>query len=93
MILREAPRFYAVIAIAVVVGMGFDVSGMNAVETLFWSAVLNGLLASLLVVLIVLLTSDWKVMGGKTNSIALSVLGWLCALIMAAAALGMLVAH
>jgi Mn2+/Fe2+ NRAMP family transporter len=87
---RKAPRFYTAIAISVLVGIGFDLSGMNAVKMLFWSAILNGLLAPLLVVLIVLLTSDRKVMGNKTNSKTMSALGWLCAFIMGGAAIGLL---
>jgi NRAMP (natural resistance-associated macrophage protein)-like metal ion transporter len=87
---KKAPRFYTVIVLSVLVGIGFDLSGMNAVKMLFWSAILNGLLAPLLVVLIVLLTSDRKVMGGKTNSKAMSALGWLCAFIMGGAAIGLL---
>lgn len=78
------------IVISVLMGIGFDLSGMNAVKMLFWSAILNGLLAPPLVVMIVLLTSDRKVMGGKTNSKTMSALGWLCALIMGGAALGLL---
>jgi Mn2+/Fe2+ NRAMP family transporter len=64
---------------------------VNAVKMLFWSAILNGLLAPPLVVMVVLLTSDKKVMGGKVNSRRMTVLGWACALIMAAAALGLLI--
>jgi NRAMP (natural resistance-associated macrophage protein)-like metal ion transporter len=90
---KKVPRFYAAIAISVLVGIGFDLSGMNAVKMLFWSAILNGLLAPPLVVMIVLLTSDRKVMGGKANSKAMSALGWLCALIMGTAALGLLFTH
>jgi Mn2+/Fe2+ NRAMP family transporter len=52
-----APKFYAVIALAILVGLAFDFAGLNAVKMLFWSAILNGLLAPPLVILVVLLTS------------------------------------
>jgi Mn2+/Fe2+ NRAMP family transporter len=58
---------------------------------LFWSAILNGLLAPPLVVLVVLLTSDKRVMLGRENSRGAKVLGWICAALMTAAALGLLV--
>jgi Mn2+/Fe2+ NRAMP family transporter len=87
---KMAPRFYAVIAISIFVGIGFDLSGLSAVKLLFWSAILNGLLAPPLVVMVVLLTSDSKVMGTKVNSRTMSVLGWICALLMGSAALGLL---
>jgi Mn2+ and Fe2+ transporters of the NRAMP family len=53
---------------------------------LFWSAVVNGVLAPPLIVLVVLLTSNSKVMGRHVNSPLLRILGWICALVMAAAA-------
>jgi Mn2+/Fe2+ NRAMP family transporter len=58
---------------------------------LFWSAVLNGLLAPPLVILVVLLTSDRTVMGKRTNGFVLRALGWICALMMTAAAVGLVV--
>jgi NRAMP (natural resistance-associated macrophage protein)-like metal ion transporter len=88
---RGAPRFYLVIAAAMVVGLALDFAGMNAVKMLFWSAILNGLLAPPLVVLVVLLTSDKTVMRGRVNSRGAKMLGWICAALMSAAAIGLLV--
>jgi NRAMP (natural resistance-associated macrophage protein)-like metal ion transporter len=87
---RRAPRFYGVILAAMVVGLALDFAGMNPVKMLFWSAVVNGVLAPPLVVLVVLLTSDKKVMGRRTNSRIAMVLGWICAALMTAAALALL---
>jgi NRAMP (natural resistance-associated macrophage protein)-like metal ion transporter len=86
-----ARKFYAVIAISIVVGLAFDFAGLNAVKMLFWSAILNGLLAPPLVIIVVLLTSDQKVMGNRTNSRGMQLLGWSCATIMSAAAIGLLI--
>lgn len=86
---RLAVKFYAVIAVAIVVGLAFDFAGFNAVKMLFWSAILNGLLAPPLVVMVVLLTGDRKVMGDRVNSIAMKVLGWACAVVMSAAAIAL----
>jgi Mn2+/Fe2+ NRAMP family transporter len=58
---------------------------------LFWSAVLNGVLAPPLIVLVVLLTSNKKVMGKRINPPLLKWLGWATAVIMAVAALAMFV--
>jgi len=88
---RLAPRFYAVIGVSIIVGLSFDFARLNAVKMLFWSAILNGLLAPPLVVMVVLLTSDRKVMGSRVNSRGLQVLGWICAIIMTTAAVGLLV--
>jgi NRAMP (natural resistance-associated macrophage protein)-like metal ion transporter len=88
---RRAWRFYMVIAGAMVVGLALDFAGLNAVKMLFWSAVVNGVLAPPLVVLVVLLTSDKKVMGQRANSRGAKVLGWICAAVMSAAALALAV--
>jgi Mn2+/Fe2+ NRAMP family transporter len=58
---------------------------------LFWSAVLNGLLAPPLIVLITLLTSDRRVMGPHVNPPILRILGWLTAVIMSIACVLMFV--
>ncbi len=50
--LRRAPQFYVVIAGAMVVGLALNFAGLNAVKMLFWSAILNGVLAPPLVVLV-----------------------------------------
>lgn len=88
---HSARRFYAVIAVSVLVGLALNYAGLNAVKMLFWSAVLNGVLAPPLVVLIVLLTNDKKVMGQRVNSRGAQILGWTCAALMSAAALALLV--
>jgi NRAMP (natural resistance-associated macrophage protein)-like metal ion transporter len=87
---QRARKFYAVIAIAIVVGLALDFAGFNAVRMLFWSAILNGLLAPPLVVMVVLLTSDRKVMGSRVNSHRMQTLGWICALVMSGAAIALL---
>jgi NRAMP (natural resistance-associated macrophage protein)-like metal ion transporter len=87
---KRARKFYAVIAMAIVVGLALDFAGFNAVRMLFWSAILNGLLAPPLVVMVVLLTSDRKVMGSRTNSRGMQTLGWICAVVMSGAAIALL---
>ncbi len=86
---RLAAKFYGVIAVSIVVGLGLDFAGFNAVKMLFWSAILNGLLAPPLVIMVVLLTSDRKVMGNRVNSPGMKVLGWMCAAVMSTAAIAL----
>jgi NRAMP (natural resistance-associated macrophage protein)-like metal ion transporter len=86
-----ARQFYGVIAIAVTIGLGLDFARFDAVRMLFWSAVLNGLLAPPLVVLVVVLTSDRRVMGRRRNAPAAQALGWICAIVMSVAAVALLV--
>jgi len=88
---RLARRFYAVVAVAMLVGLVLNYVGLDAVTMLFWSAVVNGVLAAPLIVLVVLLTSDRAVMGKRVNPPLLRWLGWATAVIMTAATVGMLV--
>jgi Mn2+/Fe2+ NRAMP family transporter len=87
---RLAPKFYAVLAVAMMLGLALNYAGFNAVSMLFWSAVINGVLAPPLIVLVVLLTSDPKVMGERVNPPVLRWLGWVTAAVMSAAAIAML---
>lgn len=84
-----ARGFYAVIGTSMALGMFMNYAGLNAVSALFWAAVVNGVLAPPLIILVVLLTSDTKVMGKHVNSRPLRWLGWLCAAVMMAAAIAM----
>jgi Mn2+/Fe2+ NRAMP family transporter len=70
-------------------GLALDFVGFNAVKMLFYSAVINGVLAPPLIVLVTLLTSSPKVMGKRVSSPLLRILGWTTAIIMAVAAIGM----
>jgi NRAMP (natural resistance-associated macrophage protein)-like metal ion transporter len=86
---RMAKKFYAVVAVSMLLGLLLNYVGIHAVRMLFLAAVLNGILAPPLIVLVVLLTSNKKVMGKRVNSPVLKWLGWATAAIMAAAAIGM----
>lgn len=63
---------------------------LDAVKMLFWSAVINGALAPPLIFVIILLTSDPRIMGDRVNSPLLRTLGWITFALMTAATLGML---
>ena len=87
---KSARKFYAVMAIAMALGLALNYLGFNAVKMLFWSAVINGLLAPPLILLVVLLTSSHRVMGKCVNPPLLRYLGWATFGIMTAAAVGMI---
>src|SRR6202171_1805557 len=88
---RSARKFYAVMAVAMALGLALNYLGFNAVKMLFWSAVINGLLAPPLILLVVLLTSSHKVMGKCVNSPLLRYLGWATLVVMTVAAVAMIV--
>jgi NRAMP (natural resistance-associated macrophage protein)-like metal ion transporter len=86
-----AREFYAVIAVGLALGFALDLAGFNAVSMLFWSAVLNGVLAPPLIVIVTLLTSSHAVMGKRRNPPLLTALGWITAALMTAASIAMFV--
>jgi NRAMP (natural resistance-associated macrophage protein)-like metal ion transporter len=87
---RHSPRFYLVVGAAMVIGLITTSLGWPAVSMLFWSAVINGVLAPPLIVVVLLLTSDPAVMGKRVNPPLLRWLGWATALVMTFAVAAML---
>jgi len=73
------------------VGTGLEFTPINPIKALFYSAVINGLVAVPLIVLILLLASRRSVLGAYTASRSTLVLGWITAVLMACAAVGMLI--
>ena len=88
---RLAREFYLVLGAALALGLGLDYARIDVVKMLFWSAVLNGVLAPPLVALVVSLTSDTQVMGPHANSRTMRWLGWLTAGVMTFAAGALLI--
>jgi len=87
----EARAFYATIAGATLVGTAIAFSPIDPMKALFWSAVINGVVAAPLIVTMIVLGSMPSVMGSLVLPLWLRVLGWLAALLMAAATVGMVV--
>lgn len=88
---HKAIKFYAVIAVSTLVGVAIDYAGVNPIRALFWTAVINGLLAPPLLVLIAFVSNNPKVMGKHVNGRLANAMVWLAAALMAAAAVGMFV--
>jgi NRAMP (natural resistance-associated macrophage protein)-like metal ion transporter len=89
--LVRAREFYSIVAISTAFGVVLDFFNVNAIRILFWSAVINGLLAPFLLVGILIVAADSQVMQGQPSSrVALAVVG-LTALVMFGAAVGMFV--
>jgi NRAMP (natural resistance-associated macrophage protein)-like metal ion transporter len=90
---RRARRFYLVFGVAVAVGIAIDAFSKRPITMLFYSAILNGIAAPPLMLIIMLVANNDRVMGRWTNTRALNTLGWLATALMTAASVGMLVAH
>jgi len=70
--LKQARWFYGLILLSTGVGVGLNFAGINPVKALYWTAVINGLLAPFLLVAILIVASDKKLMQGQPSSR----LGW-----------------
>jgi NRAMP (natural resistance-associated macrophage protein)-like metal ion transporter len=79
--LKQARWFYALILISTGVGVALDFIGINPVKALYWTAVINGLLAPFLLVAILIVAADKKLMQGQPSSR----LGWIAVAIAAVA--------
>jgi NRAMP (natural resistance-associated macrophage protein)-like metal ion transporter len=85
----RAPAFYGAIAAATLIGAGLNFTPIDPIKALFWSAVINGVAAVPIMVMIMLLASRKAVMGRFTLTKWLTTFGWLATAAMAAAAVGM----
>jgi len=90
--LREARRFYAIIAFATLGGAAMTLSPIDPIRALFWSAVINGVISVPVLIVMMLLAGNAKVMGPFVAGRPLKVVGWLATLVMAAAVCAMFAA-
>ena len=81
----DAKAFYGTIAVSTLIGIGINFIGLDPIKALFWSAVINGVAAVPLMVIIMLMAMRQDVMGLFVLPRALWAMGWLCTGAMAAA--------
>jgi len=86
----EAKRFYAIIAVATLVGTGLSFTSIDPMKALYWSAIINGVVAAPIMVGLMLLASNKQVMGIFVAGVKTRWFGWLGAGIMSLAVLMML---
>jgi Mn2+/Fe2+ NRAMP family transporter len=79
---KNAPQFYVVIGLAFLVAMELAVSAVNPIKALFYSQVLDGLIAPVLVILLLVLTSSRKLMGDFANGLTTKAIGWAAVVVM-----------
>ena len=67
----RARGFYLILSTAIIIGLGLNFAHINAIKALFWTAVINGVAAGPIMVMIMMMGSNPKVMGEVTK-----ILGW-----------------
>jgi NRAMP (natural resistance-associated macrophage protein)-like metal ion transporter len=88
---NRAKNFYIVLTVAMALGIALNYAGLDAIKLLFTTAVINGVLAPPLILIVLLLTGNRVVMGNAVNSLSVAFLGWLTFAVMVVAALGLFV--
>ncbi len=89
--LGQAKAFYGVIIIAMVLGILMNLIGFDPIKALIYSAVINGLIAAPILVLIVRISSNARIMGEYASGKTAKTLGWLTIGLMTVAGLAALV--
>jgi NRAMP (natural resistance-associated macrophage protein)-like metal ion transporter len=89
--LAEARGFYFILTVATLLGVAIDLSGVDAIKMLLWAAVLNGIIAVPIMVVMMLLVAKPEVMGTFVARLRLKVLGWLATAVMAVAVVALFV--
>lgn len=88
----EAIAFYVTLALAMLIGIGINFTPINPISALYWSAVINGVVAVPIMILLMLMTVRRRVMGEFTIGVGLKTLGWAATLAMLGSVVGMVVA-
>ncbi len=85
---REAKAFYATIAVATIAGVALNFTPIDPIKALYWSAVVNGMLATPLMAVMMLIAMNPRIMGRLTLSRPMVVVGWVATAIMALVTVG-----
>lgn len=88
---KQAHGFYGIITVATIVGLLVNFTGIPPFKVLYYTAVLNGIIAPPLMVLILLISNSSKIMGQYTNSKFSNIFGWLITAVLAVSSLALLI--
>jgi Mn2+/Fe2+ NRAMP family transporter len=77
--------FYSLLTVATVLGVLIDLSGVDSMKALLWAAIVNGIVAVPIMVIMMVLAGDPARMGPFVVKRRLKFLGWLATAVMAAA--------
>jgi Mn2+/Fe2+ NRAMP family transporter len=89
--IRGAKGFYILIALSTILGALVNFVGLSPVKALFWTAVINGILAPPLLIVIAFIANNQKIMGTRANGRLLNAALISTAVVMSAAAIGLIV--
>ena len=83
----QAKSFYATIAVSTIAGVALNFTALDPVKALYWSAVVNGILAAPVMAVVVLIAGNPRIMGRLTPSRPMLIGGWAATLVMLTASI------
>jgi NRAMP (natural resistance-associated macrophage protein)-like metal ion transporter len=83
----QAPKFYIVLAAATLIGISLNFFGMDPIRALFWSAVINGVVAVPLMVMLMIVSANRRIVGKFPLPPYLHIIGWSATIVMFLASL------
>ena len=87
----KAPKFYAVLAAATIIGIVLNFLGLDPIRALFWSAVINGVVAVPLMVMLMIMSVNGTIVGKFSLPLYLRIVGWAATVVMFLASLAFIV--
>jgi Mn2+/Fe2+ NRAMP family transporter len=88
---KQAHGFYGIITFATLIGLLINFTPIKPFELLYYTAILNGIVAAPLMIIILFITNNKNIMREHVNSKFSNILGWIITLIMIVASLALLV--
>lgn len=85
----KAKGFYGVLAVSTLLGLAMNFTKIDPIKALFWSAVINGVVAAPMMIMLMLMSRNPRVMGKFTVSKRLQIVGWIATFVMILAAVGL----
>lgn len=88
---KKAKAFYLIIIFSILLGIFTNFIGLHPIKTLIYSAIVNGIIAPIVIVFIVYISSSHKIMGHYKNSFFKKTLGWLTVFFMSITAVAAII--
>ena len=84
---REAPLFYILVGLGTIAGTALSLLSISPIKLLVFVAVINGVIAAALLILVLIVSNSRRLMGDCVNGYTANILGWLTIAIMAVASI------
>ncbi|HUZ76903.1 MAG TPA: divalent metal cation transporter, partial [Chloroflexota bacterium] len=86
---RRVPHFYGIMAAATAVGLALNFTSINPIDALLYTAIINGVIAPILLVVIMLIANNPRIMLDRLNGFWSNLFGWITTVVMGAAAIAL----